>query len=365
MASFEVHEQNSDNTEDPESPLVHKKETQSTHINKKFWLVVAIFIGCILATAFITKAIVDNQTKLSSTQKPPKNLIIIISDGMGQTFNTAYRSYKKLNKTIIDKHFKGRYSTAPSNPNGITDSTASATSFACGVQTRNKFIGIDSNANPKGSILAAAKRKGKGTGIVVTSSVTHGTPASFSTNVLDRWWHELISKKQATRQINGKPMIDVLFGGGKSYFDSWGFFENRSIWHDKYGWNKVTGNAQEFIDEIEDIDISEMPYMGLFASTDYPFYLDRINLNDSSIQFPNLLQMTKKGINLLSTKYEKEGFIMLVEASAVDWCAHFNDIVCLLSEMDELTQTLEYVLNWAENDGSTLVVKLSDHETGG
>ena len=42
-----------------------------------------------------------------------------------------------------------------------------------------------------------------------------------------------------------------------------------------------------------------------------------------------------------------------------------SDIVCLLWEMEEFMQTVEYVLNWAENDGDTLVVLMSDHETGG
>ena len=44
----------------------------------------------------------------------------------------------------------------------------------------------------------------------------------------------------------------------------------------------------------------------------------------------------------------------MIEASEVDSCGHGNDIVCLLS-----------MLKWEENDTETLVVMLSDHETGG
>ena len=102
----------------------------------------------------------------------PKNLIIIISDGMGQTYNTAYRTYKNISKTTMDKYFKGRYSTAPANPDAITDSAAGATAFALGVPTQNQMVGLDSNGNPHGSILAAAKRQGKGTGLIATKSVT-------------------------------------------------------------------------------------------------------------------------------------------------------------------------------------------------
>ena len=276
-------------------------------------LLVIIFAGSIIATVFITKAVVENnndssegpsQTSASPTIEPtmeptstpniqsttsstttsttttstttmeptssptdyatPKNLIIIVSDGMGQTYNAAYRTYKNLTRTTIDKHFKGRYTTKPLNSDGITDSAAGATVFACGVPTRNAYIAVDGDANPKGSILAAAKRQGKGTGIVVTKSVTDATPAAFSAHSWVRSWNELISKQQTQRQINGEPMLDVLFGGGRRYFERWGFFDNDSIW-DEYGWNTVTDNTTEFIQDLDYIDIDEMPYMGLFG----------------------------------------------------------------------------------------------------
>lgn len=44
---------------------------------------------------------------------------------------------------------------------------------------------------------------------------------------------------------------------------------------------------------------------------------------------------------------------------------HANDIVCMLWEMDEFINTTQWVLDWAEQNGETLVVMLSDHETGG
>eukprot|EP01083_Nonionella_stella_P209720 759930_1 len=106
-----------------------------------------------------------------------------------------------------------------------------------------------------------------------------------------------------------------------------------------------------------------MPYMALFADGSYPYYLDRINgdvqINDTIdgiTQYPGLVNMSKKAINLLNAKYEKDGFFLLVEASEVDWCGHDNDIVCLMWEMEEFIETTQYILNWAEEDGDTLVV---------
>ena len=89
------------------------------------------------------------------------------------------------------------------------------------------------------------------------------------------------------------------------------------------------------------------------------FYNDSI---DGVKEYPDLLDMSQKAINLLSTKYEDEGFFLMIEASQVDLCGHDNDIVCLLWEMEEFMITTEWVLEWAENDADTLVVMLSDHE---
>lgn len=355
------------NENEKKTSLVPKQHsTEKSH--SKLW--VAIFSFVILsvytiATVFITKAVIENNNSSSSTQKDsiPKNLIIIVSDGMGQTYNTAYRAYKNVNATLIDKHFKGRYSTTPTNKNGITDSAAGATVFSIGKQTHNSFIGLDAFGNPHGSILAAAKRQHKGTGIVVTKSVTDATPASFSAYSMDRDWEQMISKQQAMRSIDGEPMLDILFGGGRKYFEQWGFFQNKSIWNDKYGWNTVTDDGANFIQNLEEINIAQMPFMALFADETFPFYLDRIN--DNKTQYPTLMDMSKKAINLLNAKYEKDGFFLLVEASKVDTCGHMNDIVCAIWEMEEFMLTTEYILNWAETDGNTLVVMLSDHETGG
>ena len=205
-----------------EALLSSKQQSQSSPLNLKLLIFIFIFfVASIIATVFITKGVVENNSSSADSsninEKTPKNLIIVISDGMGQTYNAAYRQYKNMNETLIDEYFKGRYSTAPTNKNGITDSAAGGTVFAIGEQTHNSHIGLDAFGNPRGSILAAAKRQGKGTGLVLTKSVTDATPAAFSAYSLDRNWEEMISKQQATRTINGKPMLDILLGGGRRY----------------------------------------------------------------------------------------------------------------------------------------------------
>eukprot|EP01084_Bolivina_argentea_P239273 402202_1 len=331
-----------------------------------------ISIGAIIASIVLAIKLSNSSTSSSSkfdTGKP-KNLIVMIGDGMGTSYNAAYRIYKNRTFNPVDKYFKGRYSTNPTNsyPYGITDSAAGAVPFAAGVQTQNAFLGVDSHMNPVGSILAAAKRQGKGTGIISTKSVTDATPAAFNSHTIWRRWNELISHQQMTRQINNKPMTDIIFGGGRQYFhtlyDNTLFWNDSNIWKDTYGWNKLVDNYEQFMNLSSDSD--DIPVLGLFSHSHFPYYLDRINSNENDIRIPDLLEMSKKAIELLDSKYgNKNGYFLMIEGSKIDSCGHDNDIVCMLWEMEEFEKTIEYVMDYAQNDSETLVIILADHETGG
>jgi alkaline phosphatase len=58
-------------------------------------------------------------------------------------------------------------------------------------------------------------------------------------------------------------------------------------------------------------------------------------------------------------------FFLMSEGSQIDWGGHDNDVEYLISELLDFDETLGYVLDFAEQDGETLVIVTSDHETGG
>jgi alkaline phosphatase len=55
----------------------------------------------------------------------------------------------------------------------------------------------------------------------------------------------------------------------------------------------------------------------------------------------------------------------MVEASQVDWACHANDPAQLLSDLLAYDKAVETALSFAEKDGNTLVLAVSDHNTGG
>lgn len=77
-------------------------------------------------------------------------------------------------------------------------------------------------------------------------------------------------------------------GGGRRHFENNGFFDNQSIWSEEYGWSTVTDNATAFIDQLDDIDTSIMPFMGLWGVSSF-YHLHSYNFND-----PELLAAQRK-----------------------------------------------------------------------
>jgi alkaline phosphatase len=55
----------------------------------------------------------------------------------------------------------------------------------------------------------------------------------------------------------------------------------------------------------------------------------------------------------------------LVEGSQIDWAGHANAGDTLIDETLDFDQAIGVALDFAENDGQTLVIVTGDHETGG
>ncbi|MBP6827958.1 MAG: alkaline phosphatase, partial [Saprospiraceae bacterium] len=109
----------------------------------------------------------------------------MIGDGMGMSQVSAgfYSNGQRLN---LEKFPVTGLIKTHSAKNVVTDSGAGATAFACGCKTYNGAIGVCRDKKPRPTILEQAEQQGLATGLVVTSSITHATPASFIAHVPDR-----------------------------------------------------------------------------------------------------------------------------------------------------------------------------------
>jgi alkaline phosphatase len=60
-----------------------------------------------------------------------------------------------------------------------------------------------------------------------------------------------------------------------------------------------------------------------------------------------------------------KGFFLMIEGAQIDWGGHANSSSYIISEMIDFDDTIGAVLDFAKEDGETLVIVTSDHETGG
>ena len=88
--------------------------------------------------------------------------------------------------------------------------------MSAGIKTYNNAIAVDNDKSEVKTVLEAAKEKGKSTGLVATSEITHATPASFGSHDISRKNMNAIADDYYDDLIDGKHKVDVLLGGGKN-----------------------------------------------------------------------------------------------------------------------------------------------------
>ena len=78
-----------------------------------------------------------------------------------------------------------------------------------------------------------------------------------------------------------------------------------------------------------------------------------------------LRNATREALRLLERQGGEEGFVLMVEGSLIDGMGHGNNAEAMQKEMRSFMSAVEYAVEYAKNNGGTLVVVTADHETGG
>ena len=123
--------------------------------------------------------------KNDGLNKPVKNVILLIGDGMGLAQTTAgmYANHNAL--TITNLRNIGLVKTF-SLSNFITDSAASGTAYATGKKTKNGCIGVDSLGNEMPNMTEILAPLGYATGIITTDKISGATPSAFYAHQIKR-----------------------------------------------------------------------------------------------------------------------------------------------------------------------------------
>ena len=295
--------------------------------------------------------------------KPTKNVILMVPDGVSTSVLSLVRWYNQqkspqnVTATLAtDPYLCGMVRQSCSD-SPIPASPAAMTSFMTGYKVQGSNMSVypsknegqdlvnvnaDSTWQPLATVMEAAKILGhKSTGLVVTVTATHATPGATTAHTVSRSEHHDIIRQMASNRV------DVIFGGGVDYMDD----DVKSILEDN-GITYIEKDVPSFR------AVEKAPVWSLFAGEDMAFDLDRDTLAE-----PSLCEMTEKALSLLSK--DKNGFFLMVEGSKVDYAAHSNDPMVIISEYDAFDKAVAVAMDFAKKDGNTTVIVVPDHGNSG
>ncbi|GHV59420.1 alkaline phosphatase [Bacteroidia bacterium] len=300
-------------------------------------------------------------SSIIARDKTVKNVIVLIPDGTSLPVVSAarwYQRYQQPDKTHLnlDPYLCGTILTYSSNA-PIGDSAPTTSCYMTGYPSRAGWVSTYPTADPANDIvpmdsarayqplmtLLEASRivKNKSTGLVFTCEFPHATPADCSAHSYNRSKYDWIAPQMVHNRL------DVVIGGGVSilnaemqnYLTSEGY---GVLLNDIDGFRTYKGNKM----------------WALFADKDMAYDIDRDPAKE-----PSLAEMTQKAIEKLSKN--KNGFFLMVEGSKVDWAAHANDPIALMTDMLAFDQACGAAFDFAKRDGETLVIVVPDHGNSG
>ena len=310
-------------------------------------------------------------------EKPQvKNVIYLIGDGMG---------FGAVSSLLLSEDSVTGFEQAPviglsetcSANNYVTDSPAGGTALACGIRTKNGYLGVDPEGKPLTSILCKAQAMGKRSGIVVNTVLTEATPAAFYAGVTSRSMSFDIAKQFT------ESGVDVAIGAGLEPFikrpdslDLTATLINKG--YDVHlDWKTVLGTtSKKFVGILPMGDVHRRNESGnttagaadgaevclaakLAASSEENG--DTTRLSEPTVY---LEKATAKALEVLSND-NRQGFFLMIESAIIDGYGHNNDSEGMIEEMKEFDNTLRQLVAYVNQHPETLLVVTADHETGG
>ncbi|MBQ9417219.1 MAG: alkaline phosphatase [Bacteroidales bacterium] len=273
----------------------------------------------------------------------PRNVILIIGDGMGVPQVYASIVTQQADNSAFLRFPVTGFSRTYSLNRYRTDSSAGGTALTTGHKVENYHVNWAPDSARYRTLFDDAVASGRTTGFVVTSSVVDATPASTYGHVPYRKMYDTLSLQLAQCSHS------VMIGGGRKYFRP----ANRRDGTAPLDTLASRGYTISF-DLDSTLAFSGSRLVSLLYEGDPLTAPARGDL---------LRRCTQKAISLLDRN--PQGFALMIEGSQIDWACHNMDSAYLRAELSDFELMLHAVLDYAERDGHTLVVLTADHETGG
>jgi alkaline phosphatase len=375
-----------------------------------------------VASTFQVVGLKGGRKQKGGSNKPVKNIIIMLGDGMGIAHRTAARLVKfgatagDPNGFLAMDGFPATGLVTTHSLNSIiTDSAPGMACYSTGNHSNNGQEGVypahvtNPFFNPRVEYMAEYLHRVKGAslGLVTTADVEDATPAANAVHTGNRNFGQGIVDQYLDESSNTG--LAVLMGGGRRWFlPSSQFGTSRSASNDYpglppdllAGWSlpaSAAGAIDKDRDLIEDFNKAGFTYvdsaqalqsmlarrnpdklLGLFAYGNMNVALDKLakrrgTLLPGATTFavddyhapdqPLLEEMTDAALRVLSKN--GRGFVLMAEGAHIDKQSHTMDADRVIDETIEFDNAVAVARNWADKLGDTVVIVLADHECAG
>jgi len=376
-------------------------------------------LGSLLLSATLTMAQDGALEADAGLVRQPRQMILIIGDGMDDQQITIARNYLKgaAGQLLLDQmplRSAVQIMTTEEKENGkpvyVADSANTATSMATGAVTSTGRISTSAGTDKDfTTIVELASAAGLRSGIVTTASVTDATAAAFATHISFRLCEDpdaMVNvsykgipmgncsddlkanggKGSIAEQLVESP-LDVILGGGGNHFTPTAEGETVTVVDlaRRQGFQVVT-NAAQLASTAPDKRL-----LGLFSGGTMPVrlqgeggreaeaprpswlnqlhpYLGSVTLpapmvcepNPGFNAVPTLQQMTDAALHHLS-RDNNRGFFLMVESASIDKQSHERKPCGSIGEVEQLEEALASALAFAQTHPHTLILVTADH----
>lgn len=346
------------------------------------------------------------------SSKPPKNIIIVVGDGMGFNAYRAASFYRsgEMGKQVVDSFpvhlsmmtamqkkvgvpippdemvydaaafWSSVAESKSASPNAmVTDSAAAGTAMFTGTKTTDGRVAFDGSEKPQQlvSISETAAARGLAVGSVTSVQAAHATPAAFAAHNISRNnYAEIFTEIYRQSPLGviigaGYPCKLVGAADGKEDYQYVGSAEI---------WNEIIDATRLNIKRPRDLKSRQVwiapmrksipPIDGMSefapATEKDALYQEYEIVADAIFPIPTLAELSTAALDALAHQSER-GLLLMIEAGAIDWANHDRKINRCVWECVAMFKMIEAVVAWVETNSSwdeTLLIVTSDHETG-
>lgn len=322
------------------------------------WMVVAATLGketplkpirpVLTLDKTYTAPAIDAALKEMPDAPAPRNIILVIGDGMGPGALklTSLYQHKAEGRLVMENLPVAALCTTYSESADVTDSAAAATAIACGTKTANGILGMTSRTNRLVSFAEVARQSGRAVGLITSDALTGATPSGFYAHVTRR------GAAQEIADFAAACGYDILIGNAAA--KAWFAPKNAG------GQRTDTRNVSN---EMASAGYTVVENLEAFARA--PQDRRVLGFMDKPTLEPETCLGRIMELSLARLARNDKGFFMMMECTITDYGGHGNNPELTVRGTLQVDWAVKRAVEFARERGDTLVLVTADHETGG